>query len=42
MAALDAVEHRYAARGTTVELVGLTGTAGHWHRRMAGTLGGGH
>jgi len=42
VAALDAVEHRYAARGTTVELVGLTGEAGHWHRRLAGQLGGGH
>jgi SulP family sulfate permease len=41
VAALDAVEHKYALRGTSVEIVGLTDVSGHYHHRLAGRLGGG-
>ncbi|MCW2581856.1 MAG: putative sulfate transporter [Klenkia sp.] len=42
VAVLDAIEHRYAAHGTTVQIVGLTEETGHYHQRLAGRLGGGH
>ncbi|KQS64877.1 SulP family inorganic anion transporter [Modestobacter sp. Leaf380] len=42
VAVLDAIEHKYATRGTTVEIVGLTDETGHYHQRLAGRLGGGH
>jgi SulP family sulfate permease len=41
VAVLDAVEHKYATRGKTVEITGLTDVSGHFHRRLAGQLGGG-
>jgi sulfate permease, SulP family len=41
VAVLDAVEHKYAARGKTVEITGLTDVTGHYHQRLAGQLGGG-
>lgn len=40
VAVLDGLVDRYAARGTLVELVGLTGNAAHWHRRLSGHLSG--
>ncbi|MEU2349348.1 SulP family inorganic anion transporter [Modestobacter sp. NPDC049651] len=40
VAVLDAVEHKYAGRGKTVEITGLTEVTGHYHRRLAGRLGG--
>jgi sulfate permease, SulP family len=39
VAVLDAVEHKYASRGKTVEIAGLTDTTGHYHQRLAGRLG---
>jgi len=39
VAVLDAVEHKYATRGKTVEITGLTDTTGHYHQRLAGRLG---
>ena len=41
VAVLDAVEHKYATRGKTVQITGLTDVTGHDHRRLAGQLGGG-
>ncbi|MCW2509992.1 MAG: putative sulfate transporter [Modestobacter sp.] len=41
VAVLDAIEHKYAIRGKTVEITGLTDVSGHYHRRLAGRLGGG-
>jgi sulfate permease, SulP family len=41
VAVLDAVEHEYATRGKTVQITGLTDVTGHYHRRLAGQLGGG-
>jgi SulP family sulfate permease len=41
VAVLDAVEHKYATRGKTVAITGLTDVTGHYHRRLAGQLGGG-
>jgi SulP family sulfate permease len=41
VAVLDAIEQKYAARGTTVEITGLTDVTGHYHQRLAGQLGGG-
>jgi SulP family sulfate permease len=41
VAVLDAVEHKYASRGKSVEIIGLTDVTGHYHRRLAGQLGGG-
>jgi SulP family sulfate permease len=41
VAVLDAIEHKYATRGKTVEITGLTDVSGHYHRRLAGRLGGG-
>ncbi|WP_369133264.1 SulP family inorganic anion transporter [Modestobacter sp. I12A-02662] len=39
VAVLDAIEHKYATRGKTVEITGLTDTTGHYHQRLAGRLG---
>ena len=41
VAVLDAIEHKYATRGKTVEITGLTDVTGHYHRRLAGQLGSG-
>jgi SulP family sulfate permease len=41
VAVLDAIEDKYATRGKTVEITGLTEVTGHYHQRLAGTLGGG-
>ena len=41
VAVLDAIEHKYATRGKTVEITGLTDVTGHYHQRLAGQLGGG-
>jgi SulP family sulfate permease len=41
VAVLDAIEHKYATRGKSVEITGLTDVSGHYHRRLAGRLGGG-
>jgi SulP family sulfate permease len=41
VAVLDSIEHKYATRGKTVEITGLTDVSGHYHRRLAGRLGGG-
>jgi len=41
VAVLDAVEHKYALRGKTVRITGLTDVTGHYHQRLAGQLGGG-
>jgi len=40
VAALDAIETKYARLGKSVELVGLDGVNGAYHRRLTGTLGG--
>ncbi|SEJ57353.1 SulP family inorganic anion transporter [Demequina mangrovi] len=42
VAALDAVEHKYAAHGTEVEIVGLNEASREFHGRMTGHLGAGH
>ncbi|WP_334149486.1 SulP family inorganic anion transporter [Microbacterium sp.] len=42
VAALDAVVTKYEQRGTTVEIRGLNDTAAELHRRLSGTLDGGH
>jgi SulP family sulfate permease len=41
VAVLDAIGHKYATRGKSVEITGLTDVSGHYHRRLAGRLGGG-
>jgi SulP family sulfate permease len=41
VAVLDSIEHKYATRGKTVEITGLTDVTGHYHQRLAGRLGGG-
>ena len=41
VAVLDAIEHKYAIRGKTVQITGLTDVTGHYHQRLAGRLGGG-
>jgi SulP family sulfate permease len=41
VAVLDAIEQKYATRGKTVQIVGLTDVSGHYHQRLAGQLGGG-
>jgi SulP family sulfate permease len=41
VAVLDAIEHKYATRGKSVEITGLTDVSGHYHRRLAGRLGAG-
>jgi SulP family sulfate permease len=40
VAVLDAIEHKYATRGKSVEITGLTAVSGHYHQRLAGRLGG--
>lgn len=40
VAVLDAVGQKYAARGKTLEITGLTDVTGHYHQRLAGRLGG--
>jgi SulP family sulfate permease len=42
VATMDAVESRYAARGTHVTFEGLDAQSAARHRRLAGHLGGGH
>ncbi|WP_062382678.1 SulP family inorganic anion transporter [Demequina iriomotensis] len=42
VAALDAVEHKYAAHGIEVEIVGLNEASREFHGRMTGQLGTGH
>ncbi|SOD62201.1 hypothetical protein SAMN06297387_10516 [Streptomyces zhaozhouensis] len=42
VAALDAVETRYARRGKTVEIVGLNESSAPLHDRLSGELAGGH
>jgi SulP family sulfate permease len=39
VAVLDAVGQKYAARGKTLEITGLTDVTGHYHQRLAGKLG---
>jgi SulP family sulfate permease len=41
VAVLDAIGHKYALRGKTVEIIGLSDVSGHYHQRLAGRLGGG-
>lgn len=41
VAALDAIEHRYAQRGKNVEITGLHGPGAHLHRTLSGELTGG-
>lgn len=38
VAALDAIEHKYAQRGTTVEFVGMNPASGDFHGRLTGSL----
>ncbi|MGW1123602.1 SulP family inorganic anion transporter [Streptomyces sp. NPDC002526] len=42
VAALDAIETKYAARGKTVEIVGLNQPSAALHRTLSGELTGGH
>ncbi|MCX0243493.1 SulP family inorganic anion transporter [Streptomyces drozdowiczii] len=42
VAALDAIETKYAARGKTVEIVGLNQPSATLHRTLSGELTGGH
>ncbi|MEU3414717.1 SulP family inorganic anion transporter [Streptomyces sp. NPDC006658] len=42
VAALDAIETKYARRGKTVEIVGLNGSSARLHGRLSGELAGGH
>nr|AEZ64553.1 integral membrane transporter [Streptomyces chromofuscus] len=42
VAALDAIEAKYAQRGKTVELTGLDHASAHLHGRLSGELAGGH
>ncbi|MET9887896.1 SulP family inorganic anion transporter [Streptomyces sp. NPDC006430] len=41
VAALDAIEHRYAQRGKTVEITGLSGPSARLHGTLSGTLSAG-
>lgn len=41
VAALDAIEHRYAQRGKTVEITGLNRPSAHLHGKLSGGLAGG-
>lgn len=38
VAALDAIETKYAQRGKTVEITGLNGRSAHLHGRLSGEL----
>ncbi|MDQ1034104.1 SulP family sulfate permease [Streptomyces sp. V3I8] len=42
VAALDAVETKYAQRGKTVEIIGLNEPSARIHGKLSGELGGGH
>ncbi len=42
VAALDAIETKYAQRGKTVEITGLNDPSAHLHERLTGELAGGH
>ncbi|MFJ6778910.1 SulP family inorganic anion transporter [Streptomyces yangpuensis] len=42
VAALDAIEHKYARRGKTVEITGLNGPSADLHGRLSGELAAGH
>ncbi|MGN9793210.1 SulP family inorganic anion transporter [Streptomyces sp. OZ13] len=42
VAALDAIEHKYAQRGKKVTIVGLNRPSAEMHDRLAGRLGAGH
>ncbi|AQS71109.1 SulP family inorganic anion transporter [Streptomyces pactum] len=42
VAALDAIETKYAQRGKKVTIVGLNEPSAHMHQRLAGQLTGGH
>jgi SulP family sulfate permease len=42
VAALDAITHKYASRGKTVEIVGLTGPSAERYDRHTGQLAAGH
>ena len=42
VAALDAVQTKYAHLGTTVEIAGMNATAARLHARLSGGLGAGH
>ncbi|CAL9521831.1 C4-dicarboxylic acid transporter DauA [Streptomyces sp. enrichment culture] len=42
VAALDAIETKYAQRGKTVEITGLNGPSARLHGRLSGELVGGH
>ncbi|MFI0236049.1 SulP family inorganic anion transporter [Streptomyces sp. NPDC016845] len=42
VAALDAIETKYAQRGKSVEIIGLNEPSADLHRTLSGTLGGGH
>ncbi|MGI5427743.1 SulP family inorganic anion transporter [Streptomyces sp. CA-179760] len=42
VAALDAVETKYAQRGKTVEIIGLNEPSAHLHGTLSGELSGGH
>ncbi|MBD0424384.1 SulP family inorganic anion transporter [Streptomyces sp. TRM S81-3] len=42
VAALDAIEHKYAQRGKTVEITGLNDPSAHLHDRLSGGLAAGH
>ncbi|MBG0814484.1 SulP family inorganic anion transporter [Planomonospora sp. ID82291] len=42
VAALDAIETKYAARGTTVEIIGLNRSSAEIHGTLSGELSGGH
>lgn len=38
VAALDAIESKYAQRGKTVEIIGLNGPSAHIHKTLGGEL----
>ena len=42
VAALDAIETKYAARGKAVRITGMNEASADMHRRLAGNLGAGH
>ncbi|MBC2866251.1 SulP family inorganic anion transporter [Streptomyces mexicanus] len=42
VAALDAIETKYAQRGKTVEIIGLNGSSAHLHGKLTGELAGSH
>jgi SulP family sulfate permease len=42
VAALDAIETKYAQRGKTVETTGLNNPSAHLHGRLTGELAAGH